>query len=98
MDYLKIGKATDLTNKRDYRLYRALEILPGFLSLGTLLILVILSYFAPVIVAFFMIAFDVYWLLLVIFLAVYLISGYSELRKFKTHNLFLYGYFVIISP
>jgi len=86
MDYLKIGKATDLTNKRDYRLYRALEILPGFLSLGTLLILVILSYFAPVIVAFFMIAFDVYWLLLVIFLAVYLISGYSELRKFKTHN------------
>ena len=29
-DYLHIGRATDLSDKKDYRLYRALEIMPGF--------------------------------------------------------------------
>lgn len=78
MNYLKIGKATELSG-RDKRLYRWLEILPGFLSLGTLLILLIFSYFKPVWVAYFIIAFDVYWLLLVLFLAIYLLAGYKKL-------------------
>ncbi|MBU4347401.1 hypothetical protein KKF23_02485, partial [Patescibacteria group bacterium] len=64
MDYLKIGKATDLEGK-DRKLYRAFEILPGSLSWATLLILLVMSYFKPVWVAYFIIAFDVYWLLLV---------------------------------
>ncbi len=32
-EYFKIGKATELSG-RDRRLYRVLEILPGFLSWG----------------------------------------------------------------
>ncbi|MCX6795770.1 MAG: glycosyltransferase family 2 protein [Candidatus Falkowbacteria bacterium] len=82
MDYLKIGKATDLEG-RDYRLYRLLEIFPGFFSIATLLVLLVLSYFKPVWVAFFMIAFDVYWLLLVIYLAIYLLVSYFKLKKGK---------------
>ncbi|MFZ4648774.1 MAG: glycosyltransferase family 2 protein [Patescibacteria group bacterium] len=85
MDYLKIGKATDLVG-RDRFFYRLLEILPGFLSLATLLLLLVFSYFQPVWVAYFMIAFDVYWLLLVIYLAIYLLVSYFKLKKGKTIN------------
>ena len=80
MDYLKVGKATDLQG-RDYYLYRFFEILPGALSFITLAGLLILSYFKPVWVAFFIIAFDVYWLLLVIYLALYLVAAYRKLKK-----------------
>jgi len=80
MDYLKIGKAIELIG-RDKRLYRILEIVPGFLSWGTLLTLLILSYFKPVWVAFFIIAFDIYWLLLVIYLALHLLASYRKLQK-----------------
>ncbi len=82
MNYLKVGKATDLTGK-DKILYRIFEIVPGFLSWVTLLGLIILSYFQPVWVAFFIIAFDVYWLLLVIYLAIYLVVAYRKLNWSK---------------
>lgn len=80
MDYLKIGKADELTGS-DRKIYRILEILPGFLSWATLLGLLIFSYFKPSGVAFFIIAFDVYWLLLVIYLGIHLLSSYNKLKK-----------------
>ncbi len=80
LDYLKVGKATELAG-RDRRVYRLLEMLPGVVSLATLLILLIFSYFKPVWVAYFIILFDVYWLLLVIFMAILLISSYRQLKK-----------------
>jgi hypothetical protein len=80
VDYLRIGKATDLSG-RDYKIYRILEILPGFLSISTLLLLLIFSYFKPVFVAYFIIAFDVYWLLLVIYMAIFLITSYRRLQQ-----------------
>lgn len=79
MDYLKIGKATELSGK-NRKIYRWLEGLPAFLSLGTLLTLIIGSFIVPVWVAYFIIAFDVYWLLLVVFLAIYLVVGYKKLK------------------
>jgi hypothetical protein len=79
IDYLKIGKASDLEGD-DRRLYRALEILPGFLSWSTLLGLTILSYFQPTWVAYFILAFDVYWLLLVFYLGIHLVVSYKKLQ------------------
>ncbi len=79
IDYLKIGKATDLTG-RDRKIYRVLEIFPGFFSISTLVVLSVLSYFKPVWVAYFIIAFDVYWLLLVIYMAIFLIASYRRLK------------------
>jgi hypothetical protein len=79
MNYLKIGKATELEG-RDRKLYRYLEILPGFLSWATLLILLFFSYLKPTWVAYFIIAFDVYWLLLVVYLAIHLIAAYRKLK------------------
>lgn len=85
MDYLKVGKATELSG-RDRKFYRILEILPGFLSLGTLLVLIIFSYLKPVWVAYFLIAFDVYWLLLVLYLAIYLLTSFFKLKRGKKVN------------
>lgn len=80
MEYLKVGKATHLQG-RDRRLYRFFEILPGALSFITLFGLLILSYLQPVWVAFFIIAFNVYWLLIVLYLAIYLVAAYRKLKK-----------------
>ncbi|PKM91127.1 hypothetical protein CVU82_03680 [Candidatus Falkowbacteria bacterium HGW-Falkowbacteria-1] len=79
MDYLKVAKATELFG-RDRRIYRFLEMLPGILSIGSLLVLIILSFIKPVWVAYFLIAFNVYWLLLVVFLGIYLITSYQKLK------------------
>lgn len=78
MNYLKIGKATDLTGT-DRKIYRLLEILPGFLSWSTLIILITMSYFYPVWVAYFLLAFDVYWLLLVLYLGIHLVASYRKM-------------------
>ena len=80
MNYLKISKATDLygINKIIYRFF---EILPGFLSWATLIVLIVLSYFKPIGVAYFIIAFDVYWLLLVFYLGIHLLVSYKRLKE-----------------
>lgn len=80
MNYFKIGKAEDLVGK-DRKIYRILEMLPGFLSWATLLALLILSYFKPVWVAYFIITFDIYWLLLVFFLGIHLLASYRKLKQ-----------------
>lgn len=80
INYLKIGKASDLSGG-DRLLYRSLEIIPGFLSWITLLGLLIFSYFKPTSVAFFIIAFDIYWLLLVIFLGIHLVAAYKRMKR-----------------
>src|SRR3990167_1757654 len=81
-DYLHIGRAADL-RCADRALYRALEILPGALSLGTLLLLIALSFTLPAVVAYFTIAFSAYWLFKTMFLFVHLRHSFRRL----THHL-----------
>jgi len=85
MNYLRIGKASELSGA-DRRLYRFFEILPGFLSWATLIFLSLMSFYHPVFVAFFIIAFDVYWLLLVIFLGIHLIASFKKLKNNRKKN------------
>ncbi len=85
-EYIKIGNAADLANPKDRRIYRALEILPGFLSWGTLIGVVFLSWGWPVGAAFFVIAFDIYWLLKTVFLSMHLRSSFSIIRRVMKVN------------
>ncbi|MBI3458996.1 hypothetical protein HY061_01910, partial [Candidatus Azambacteria bacterium] len=78
-DYLNIGSANDLTDAKEYRFYRLLEILPGILSWGTLILLIVLSYFKPLYVAFFIIIFDIYWLIKTIYLSIHLKVAYRKI-------------------
>jgi len=80
INYLKISKATDLSG-RDRRLYRLLEILPGALSWGTIIGLAVFSALAPIGTAVFVILFDIYWLLLVIFLGTHLLISYRAMKR-----------------
>jgi hypothetical protein len=80
INYLKISRADELTG-RDRIIYRALEIFPGFFAWSTLIILIVLSFIKPIWVSYFIIAFDVYWLLLVMYLGIHLIISYKALKK-----------------
>jgi hypothetical protein len=81
MNYLKISKAVEVHDRNDKRLYRILEIFPGLLSWLTLVILIIFSWLKPIWVAYFIIAFDVYWLLLVVYLGINLFFAYLKMKK-----------------
>ena len=85
-EYIKIGNAADLADPRDRRIYRALEILPGLLSWGTLAGVVFLSWGWPVGAAFFVIAFDIYWLLKTLFLSLHLRSSFSIIKQVMKKN------------
>jgi len=80
MNFLKIGNASELAGS-DRMAYRLFEILPAFLSVATLLLLIVFSYFQPVFVAYFIILFDIYWLLLVVYLSIHLFYAYSRMMK-----------------
>lgn len=79
--YLRAGKASDLTDPRDRRVYRMLEIMPAVLSWGTLIILVLLAWLLPVWASVFIIGFDVYWLAKTIYLSFHLRSSFEKMKK-----------------
>jgi len=81
MDYLKISQAADLTDGPERKLYRLLEIFPGLFSWATLAVLVVFSWLQPILVAYFIIAFDVYWLLLVVYLGINLFAAYLGMKR-----------------
>jgi len=76
---LHVGRASDLSGT-DRTLYRLFEILPAFLSIGTLVLLAIASFTNPAIVAYFTIAFSAYWLFKTIFLTIHLRHNFKRLR------------------
>src|SRR3989344_4046998 len=79
-DYLKLGRAADLANKKDRFIYRFFEILPGFLVWTTLTAIVIFSFTWPVAVAIFIIIFDVYWFVKTVYLALHLRIAFKQMR------------------
>ena len=80
--YFHIGRASELTGK-DRVIYRIFEILPGFLSWGTLLGIVALSAFLPVYAALFIIIFDVYWVFKTMYLSAHLRQNWKRMK----HNI-----------
>ena len=80
-NYLNISQSKDLENKKEKILYRLLEIFPGFLSWGTLISAILLSWLAPVVVAIFIILFDLYWLLKVSYLAFHQVVSFLQMKK-----------------
>jgi len=80
--YFHTGRATELKGK-DRIIYRLFEMVPGTLSWGTIFGTAILSYFAPVAAAIFIIVFDLYWLLKTIYLSFFLRRNWKRMK----HNL-----------
>jgi cellulose synthase/poly-beta-1,6-N-acetylglucosamine synthase-like glycosyltransferase len=85
-EYIKIGDARDITDKKERLVYRFFEILPGTLAWLTLLGVIFLSWRAPVFIAFFIIAFDIYWLLKTMFLSLHLRAAFGHMRQVMAAN------------
>lgn len=81
IEYLHVGNAPDLADPRDRRLYRFLEILPGFLAWLTLGLVVLISFLAPVFATIFIILFDLYWLIKTIYLSVLTRASFHKMRS-----------------
>lgn len=61
---------------------RFFEMIPGILTWATLILIPILSWRAPVFAAFFIIAFDTYWLLKTIYLSFHLRATFNRMREY----------------
>ncbi len=83
--YFHVGRASDLEGG-DRVLYRFLEMVPGLLAWGTILGTVVLSYFLPTWAAYFIIAFDLYWLLKTIYLSIHLRQNWSRMKHHVKMN------------
>lgn len=66
---------------REKRIQRFGEILPGALSWSVLALGILLSFFAPIAAAIFIIFYDLFWLTRVIILSFLSISAYRKLKK-----------------
>ncbi len=84
--YLKVGRASDLKDKKERMIFRLLEILPGAISWGTLILLIFLSWLKPLWVAIFIIGFDFYWLLKVVYLSSHTRAAFRKMRKHEKIN------------
>jgi hypothetical protein len=80
-DYLKIGRALDIKNKKERTIFRLLEIFPGFLAWLTLILLFLFCWKAPFYVAVFAIFFDLFWLARVVYRSFLLKAGYKKMRE-----------------
>ncbi len=82
--YLKIGRAADLRRlgkKGEAVLYRLFEILPGFLTWLTFASVVSFSWLSPIFTAFFIILFDLYWLLKTVYLSLHLRVAFKRVKE-----------------
>ena len=70
-------------NPKERRIQRTLEVIPGILTWFTIIGRFAFSFFLPDWVAYFIITFDIYWILRTIFIAHYSIDGYKKLRDGK---------------
>lgn len=80
--YLHVARATDLMGV-DRVIYRAFEILPGILSIGTIVLFVALSFLNPVWAAYLTIVFAAYWLFKTAYLSLHLRHNFKRIL----HNL-----------
>ncbi len=77
--YFHVSRASDLTGK-DRLVYRLYEIIPGFLSWGTLIFIILMSAYSPRSAAYFIIAFNLYWLLKTVYLSIHLRHNWRRIQ------------------
>ena len=84
--YLKVGRAADLKKPFERKLYRFFELFPAILSFGTIFLVIVLSWKAPILIAFFIILFDIYWVLRSVYFIFHLRAGYKKMQKNREKN------------
>ncbi|MFH1597733.1 MAG: glycosyltransferase family 2 protein [Patescibacteria group bacterium] len=75
-----------LNNMSDYRKYRILEMIPGVAVWATFFTAIFLSAFQPIWAIYFIILFDFYWLVRVVYMITYMVLGFTKLKKHSKIN------------
>jgi cellulose synthase/poly-beta-1,6-N-acetylglucosamine synthase-like glycosyltransferase len=70
----------------DYRKYRILEMIPGLAVWTTFVVVIILSFTAPLWAIYFILVFDLYWLLRIIYMILFILISYRRYRHALTVN------------
>ena len=68
------------TNKKDYYIQRSIEVLPGIITWSFLILSIYLSFKLPLSIAIFIIIFDLYWMIKVFYITVFMIFGYRRIK------------------
>jgi len=84
--YLKVGKADELDNRKERRIFRFFEMLPGLCSWLTLILMVIVSWQWPVVAAIFIIVFDTYWLIKTTYFSWHAAYSFKKVREHLKKN------------
>lgn len=71
------------TDPQERKAQRYLEVIPALLTWFTLLGMIIFSFFVPMWMAIFIIAFDIYWIHRTIFITYYSVKAYKKLQNGK---------------
>lgn len=79
--YLKIGRASDLKDKKERRIYRFFETLPGLSAWITLLLVFLFSWRWPVVAVIFIVFFDTYWFFKTLYFTLHGVHTFRVLRK-----------------
>ncbi|MDD5196656.1 MAG: glycosyltransferase family 2 protein [Candidatus Omnitrophica bacterium] len=72
--------------RKNKRIKRVLEIIPGFLSWGIIILLILLAVFNPVSCAIIIIVFDFYWIIRTVYLTTLLVMAHHKLYRQKDKN------------
>ncbi|MEX0877678.1 MAG: glycosyltransferase family 2 protein [Candidatus Spechtbacterales bacterium] len=84
--HLFVGRAADIKDKKERRLYRAFEMIPGFLVWFTFIFVVFLSWRKPLWMSMLIIAFAFFWLLKSVYLAIHTRSAYKIMLRHEKIN------------
>ncbi len=95
---MKTTKPQDITFDPNYRSkflklteeqqYRALEMIPGLLVWTTFIAAIVISFIKPLWAIYFIIVFDLYWLIRVVYLSIYLFNSWIKYKKVIKINWF----------
>lgn len=80
-EYLHYGYAYQIKDRKAAQLYRSFEMLPGVLVWGTFLAAVVLAWQTPVLIATFIIIFDIFWVIRAAYHSFLLQAAYSRMQR-----------------
>lgn len=61
--------------------YRILEAIPGAMIWGTFVLAIVMSFLQPIWVIYFILLFDLYWLVRILYMSVYMLQSYLRYRR-----------------
>lgn len=78
--YFKVGRSSELEGF-DRFLYKVFEMVPGTLTWATIVFIILCSIYRPILAAYFVILFDLYWLLKTFYLSTHNFHNWRRIRQ-----------------